>query len=162
MAKSLLSSAEKTILNSAIYEELFASNVYKHIANQLQRLGYFGAQKFFLTESSHELEHYQKLVDYMDERGDVATVPAISAPSVKIKSLVDAVTAAYDIEAELGTKYEDWYKKSYNVTTQQFLLQYIEKQRVSVGEFGGLLARLELVKDDSAGILMIDAEMGKS
>jgi ferritin len=72
------------------------------------------------------------------------------------------VTAAYDIEAELGTKYEDWYKKSYNVTTQQFLLQYIEKQRVSVGEFGDLLARLELVKDDSAGILMIDAEMGKS
>ena len=62
--KNLLPAKVKANLDAAIHAELFASNLYKHLANQLQSLGFFGAQKFFLAESASELEHYQLIVDY--------------------------------------------------------------------------------------------------
>jgi ferritin len=52
MPKSLLSSEVKAALDEAIHAELYASNLYLRIANQLQRLGYFGAQAFFLKGGS--------------------------------------------------------------------------------------------------------------
>ena len=47
MPKSLLSPEVKAALDEAIHAELYASNLYLHLANQLQRLGYFCAQAFF-------------------------------------------------------------------------------------------------------------------
>jgi ferritin len=43
---------------------------------------------------------------------------------------------------------------------QQFLLQFLEFQRKSVGEYGDLLARIQLVDQDKAGMLLIDQELG--
>ena len=43
----------------------------------------------------------------------------------------------------------------------QHLMQFLEIQRTTVGEYGDWLARIELAKDDACGLLFIDAEMGK-
>ena len=64
--KSLLTPSMKKGLQKAIYAELYQSNLWKHIANQLQRLGYFGSQKYFLAESAEELTHYQVFVDFIN------------------------------------------------------------------------------------------------
>jgi ferritin len=56
--------------------------------------------------------------------------------------------------------YQDWYRGITCVITQQFLLQFLEIQRKSVGEYGDLLTRLKIVQDDAAGQLMIDKELG--
>lgn len=152
-----------SILNDAIHSELFASNLYKHVANQLQRLGYFGAQKFFLGESSDELGHYQKIVDYINDRGLVASVPQIEMQDEKVTSLRDALTIGFETEKALGDDYNEWYKQAFaeDVVTAQFLLQYIEHQRKSIGEFSDLLARLDRAGSNEAAILMIDVEMGE-
>ncbi len=39
----IISANLKAVLDEAVHAELYAANLYKHIANQLQRLGYFGA-----------------------------------------------------------------------------------------------------------------------
>lgn len=156
---NLLAANVAANLNEAIAAELFASNLYKHVANQLQRLGYFGAAKFFRGESADELEHYQRLADYFNDRGGVADVPAVPAMTETIGGLLDAVRTAFDTERTLGEDYERWYAEA-DVTTQQFLLQFIEIQRKSVGEFGDLLARLDRAAADPAAFLLIDAEMG--
>lgn len=152
-----------SILNDAIHSELFASNLYKHVANQLQRIGYFGAQKFFLSESADELEHYQKIVDYINDRGLVASVPQIEKQDDTVTSLRDALTIAFETEKALGEDYADWYKQAFaeDVVTAQFLLQFIEIQRKSVGEFGDLIARLDRAGANEAAILLIDQELGE-
>lgn len=156
---NLLSAAVAESLTEAIAAELFASNLYKHVANQLQRLGFFGAAKFFRGESADELEHYQRHVDFFNDRGSVAPVPAVPAISEKIGSLRDAVQTAFDTELELGRDYEGWYAAA-DIATQQFLLQFIEIQRKSIGEFGDLIARLDRAGDDPSAWLIIDREMG--
>ena len=64
MVKSLLSANMKKGLQEALQVELYQSNLWKHLANHLQRLGFFGSQKYFLAESAEELTHYQKIVDF--------------------------------------------------------------------------------------------------
>jgi len=161
MPKSLLSPNVKAALDDAVKSELFASHLYKHVANQLQRLGYFGAQKFFAGESDHELKHYQLHADYQNDRGDVATIPDLPAVREPIKSLRDAIELGYATEKGLGDKYASAYSQcASDPMTQQFLLQFLEIQRKSIGEYGDCLSRLDRTGDDECGILIIDKELG--
>lgn len=161
MPKSLLAPKIKSILDEAIAAELYAGHLYRHIANQLQRLGYFGAQKFFLAESANEASHYQTIADFMNDCGDVAAVPAIEAMNEPIGDLRDAIETAYETELQLRNDYNRWYSAcGDDAVTAQFLLQFLEIQRKSVGEFGDLISRLDIAKDDRAAILMIDNELG--
>lgn len=159
--KMIISPELKKALDEAVHSELYASNLYKHIANQLQRLGYFGAQKFFAAESASELEHYQLHVNFQNDVGTVATVPAIEAMNETIATLSDAVETGYETELQLYNDYKRWYEQAASdPVVQQFLLQFLEIQRTSVGEYGDLLARIQLVDQDKAGMLLIDQEMG--
>jgi len=158
----IISANLKAVLDEAVHAELYAANLYKHIANQLQRLGYFGAQKFFLKESASELEHYQLHANFQNDVGTVAKVPSIEAMTEPIKTLSDAIELGYETELDLYESYKDWYEQaSGDPVVQQFLLQFLELQRTSVGEYGDLLARIQLVDQDKAGMLLIDQELGE-
>jgi ferritin len=149
------------MLDEAVHSELYASNLYKHIANQLQRLGYFGASKFFLNESADELKHYQLHVEFQNDVGTVAKVPMIEAMNETIETFSDAIETGYETELELLNNYQGWYRDTAeDPIVQQFLLQFLEIQRTSVGEYGDLLARIQLVDQDKAGMLLIDQELG--
>ena len=161
LPKMIISAEHKNMLDDAVHSELFASNLYKHIANELQRIGYFGATKFFLNESADELKHYQIHVEFQNDVGTVAKVPLVEAMTESIKTLSDAVELGYETELELYNSYKDWYSQaSSDPVVQQFLLQFLELQRTSVGEYGDLLARIQLVDQDKAGMLLIDQELG--
>ena len=157
--KSLLSPQVKAILDEAVSQELYASHLYRHVANQCQRLGYFGAQKFFASESADELEHYQLHADYQNDRGATAAIPSLPAITDRVASFRAAIELGYETEVALGEKYADWYARA-DVTTQQFLLQFIEIQRKSIGEYGDLISRLDRSGDDECGIIIIDQEIG--
>lgn len=161
LPKMIISADCKKMLDEAVHSELYASNLYKHIANQLQRLGYFGASKFFLNESADELKHYQLHVEFQNDVGTVAKVPMIEAMNETIETFSDAIETGYETELELLNNYQDWYREAADdPIVQQFLLQFLEIQRTSVGEYGDLLARIQLVDQDKAGMLLIDQELG--
>lgn len=158
---NLLDKSDEDILNKAVHSELYASQLYRHISNQMQRLGLFGTQKFFAGESADELTHYQRIADFLNDSGTSAKVPSIEACDETFDGLADALELGYDTELQLKNDYESWYKAVKSVAVQQFLLQFIEIQRLSVGEYGDLLARLDLVGDDKCGIVIIDQELGE-
>jgi ferritin len=161
LPKMIISQECKDMLDDAVHSELYASNLYKHVANELQRLGYFGATKFFLKESADELVHYQLHVEFQNDVGTVAKVPMIEAMNDPIKSLSDAIETGYETELELYNDYKKWYgQTSEDPVVQQFLLQFLEFQRTSVGEYGDLLSRIQLMDGDKAGMLLIDQELG--
>jgi len=159
--KMIISQECKDMLDDAVHSELYASNLYKHIANEVQRLGYLGTAKFFLKESKDELKHYQLHVEFQNDVGTVAKVPMIEAMDEPIKTLSDAIETGYETELQLYNDYKKWYgQASDDPVVQQFLLQFLEIQRTSVGEYGDLLARIQLVDGDKAGMLLIDQELG--
>lgn len=158
--KSILSANDKKIIQEAVQQELYASHLYKQVANFMQRAGYFGAQAFFAGEAGDELEHYEKHVQFMNDMGDVAEVPALPAISQRPDGLEAAVKLGFDTELSLGKKYECWHTAATSPMTKQHLLQFLEIQRKSIGEYGDWLARIERAAGDECGLLIIDKEMG--
>lgn len=158
--KSMLNAKTRKMLSEAVAAELYASHLYLHLANQMERKGRFGAAKFFRGESQNELGHYQKLAAFFDDRGDMAPMPAIEACTDEAPDIGDAIEIAFETERQLERDYVGWYSACDCEITRQFLLSFLEEQRKSVGEFGDLMAELELAGDDRCALIMLDQKMG--
>lgn len=158
--RMLISTECKNMLDQAIELEMSQSHLWKHIANHMQRVGFFGAQKYFLKESAEELEHYQLIVDFQNDVGTVAKVPDLDRLTEAFDTLQKAMTVAYNTEVDVYRDYSRFYANESDPVVQQFLLQFLEIQRKAVGAYGDLLARLELAGDDKCALLLIDQELG--
>ena len=149
MLKSLLSKDMKEGMQDVVQVELQQSSLWKSLANQMQRLGYFGSQKYFLAESAEELTHYQMHVEFMNDMGDCADLPKIDAVNDKVKTIGDALEIGYEIELDVYNQYKDFYEKaaSEDVVVAQYLLQFLEIQRKAVGHYGDLLAKYKVAAE---------------
>ena len=159
--KSLLKPEVKKWFDKSAKSELFAHNLYQHLANQCQRIGLFGMQKYFLHESREEMSHFQKLSDYVNDMGDVLEVPEVSKILANVKSVSDALDAAYKAELDLMKQYQTFYEEAEEAgdcITSTFLIEFMQLQRKAVGEFADLIARFELNKTD---VLEFDEYVGE-
>lgn len=160
----ILNELSASIISEAVYQELTASHTYKHLANYMQRIGYFGASKYFQNESANELEHYQKHVEFINNMGGVVSLPALEEITETFSALKSAIQYAYNMELNLLQAYHLWYSTlltKQEIITAQHLLQFIQIQQEAVGEYGDLLSRVAVVEGDTCGLLLIDQEMGK-
>jgi ferritin len=161
MKTSLLSASDKKKLNQAVEHELYASNFYKYAASCCQKYGLFGAQKFFEKESADELEHYYKLRDFFNDRGDEAEMPQIDAVDFKEGiDLMGILDAAYELEKDLGDFYNEFYFATKDATVHARIQKFVKIQTKAVGEYGDLIARLSLVSECPGGLLIFDQELG--
>lgn len=156
--KNLITPEINKILQKSIESEMYAANLYKHLANQMQRLGFFGAQSYYTKESADELKHYQKIADFMNDMGDVATIPSTKAIDMKIDSLERALSEQYKAEYDLLMQYEEFYDvaEAKDCVTAVFLIKFLKIQRKAVGEVGDLIARYNLCGDNESAILLFD------
>lgn len=161
MKKSILKPASEKILDKGVERELYASNLYKAMANFCQMVGLFGAQAYFKNESAEELEHYQKLVDYANDMGYLIEVPTVKAVEDMPNSLSQCLSMAYDFEKALMMQYQKSYEEAEEAgdcITASFLIEFMQIQRMAVGGYGDLIARLELAPND---LLEFDEYMGE-
>lgn len=148
MVRSLLSSKMKRGLQKSIELELYQSNLWKSLANQLQRLGYFGSQKYFLAESAEELTHYQILVEFMNDMGDCADLPKIDEITDKVNNIGESLEIGYEKELEVYNHYKNFYEQAEeeDCAVSVFLQQFITIQRLAVGHYGDLLAKYKIAE----------------
>ena len=159
---SLLSPELKAALMLGLTQELVQSSLWKSLANQMQRLGYFGTQKYFTKESAEELGHYQIIVDFMNDLGDMADVPMIEAPTAVAGEIGDALVIAYNKEVEVYNLYKSIYALAVqsDSVVAQFLLQFLQIQKEAVGAYGDLISRYK-VADATREILEFDEYIGE-
>ena len=149
LVKSMLNAEMKKGLQQSIYWELYQSNLWKSLANQLQRLGLFGSQKYFLAESAEELTHYQIIVEFMNDMGDCADLPKIEAIEDKVKNIGDALEIGYETETDVYNHYKDFAKDALkeDLAVYSFLQQFIDIQVKAVGSYGDLLAKYKIAEE---------------
>lgn len=155
--EKLLTDIEQKELNKFGKLELTASQVYLHLSNRMKTLGYFGAEKFFLSESNSEREHYGKIEKFANDLGCELSVEALDAVKCNCTDIKSALQMAYDMEKELMNSYETSARKSDLTLKVVLLLQDFTTHQVgAVGEYGDLLARLALTDN----MLLFDQELG--
>lgn len=157
--KSLLSADIQNKLNKAADFEVKAHLLYQHIANQMQRIGLFGAQEYFLHESKDEMTHYQRLADYANDMGSVLSNTFSVKIDNKISDLMDALNVSYATEKSLMEFYQSFYEdaeEAGDCITSTFLIDFMQIQRKSVGEYGDLISRLS---QNEENIFVFDSYM---
>ncbi|MFZ1362345.1 MAG: ferritin [Candidatus Nanopelagicales bacterium] len=85
-------------LNEQVTSEANASNIYLQMSLWCEDRGLEGSAKFFRQHVAEELDHRDRIVNYMIESGIPVTLSDLPAPKNDYNNLVEVVDAAYKHE----------------------------------------------------------------
>lgn len=153
--EKLLTETEIKYLNKFGKFELTASHVYQHLTNRMKSLAYFGAEKFFLSESLDERTHFAKLEQFMNDMNCELSVESLDAVTSDVANIGDALEMAFQMELDLLKEYEKVYSSEVSPKVKVLLQDFINIQVGAVGEYGDLINRLKLTDN----MLVFDADM---
>jgi ferritin len=156
-----LSSKLEKVLNDQINLELCSAYAYFGMAAYFDRTPFTGFAKWMHVQSSEELGHANRFFKYIVERGGKVTLQAIPEPKGDYKSPLDVFKASLGHEQKVSASICAIYElaateKDY--PTQSFLKWFLDEQVEEERNVGDMLAKLELVGDNTSGLYQIDRQ----
>ena len=156
-----LSSKLEKVLNDQINLELCSAYAYLGMAAYFDCTPFSGFAKWMQLQSSEELGHANRFFKYIVERGGKVTLQAIPAPKCDYKSPLDAFKASLGHEQKVSASICAIYElaaadKDY--PTLSFLKWFLDEQVEEERNVGDMLAKLELVGDNTSALYQIDRQ----
>lgn len=131
----MLSKEIEKILNEQIVKEGYSSNLYLAMASWADKEGYAGIAQWLFAQSEEERMHMMKFINFINERGGHAIVPAFDVPPANfdgIKKLFNQVleheqyiTASINDIVALAIKENDFATHNW---IQWFVTEQIEEE----------------------------------
>ena len=151
-------------LNEQINAEMYSAYLYLSMESYFQSISLGGFAAWMRGQVQEELMHAMKFYDFVNERGGRVTLESINKPESSWKSPLVAfehilkheqlVTSLINDLVELAIGEKD---HATNIFLQWFVTEQVEEE-ASVGE---VVDKLKLIQDNSSGLFLLDAEMGK-
>ena len=154
-----LSPKMKKALNDQVALEGLASNSYLAMASWCEVTGYKGAADYFYAQSDEERTHMIKIVHFLNDMGNAATIPAIKAPTASYKSLEGLIKTALKNEQTVTIaihKMVEITQKEKDHSTYAFLEWFVNEQVQEETKFETLLQKFDLIGRDKIAINEID------
>ena len=162
--KLMLKKKMQKALNNQINAEMYSSYLYLSMESYFQSISLSGFSSWMRGQVQEEMFHAMKLYDFVNERGGVVTLEAIKKPESVWKSPLAAfehvlkheqlVTDLINDLVDLSISEKD---HASNIFLQWFVSEQVEEE-ATVGE---VVDKLKLIKNDSSGLFLLDAELGK-
>jgi len=111
--------------------ELYASHAYRAMAIWCDDQDYNGFAKFFYTQAAEELEHADKFIRHLLDRGVMPKLTALEAPAVEFAQLLDLAMLAETLEQRNSANIHQCYAIAQEVqdfAAYPLLLELIEEQ----------------------------------
>ncbi|AKC32555.1 non-heme ferritin [Candidatus Pantoea carbekii] len=160
----MLSIEMTSLLNNQMNLEFFSSNLYLQMSAWCSSKGFEGTGSFLKMHAREEMEHMQRLFDYLSDTGALPIIGNIAAPPFNWNSLREVLGEALEHEKFITNKINDLINCA--VSTQDYstfnLLQwYVSEQRKEEKLFKTVLDKLKLVGNKGEGLFLIDKELGR-
>lgn len=151
-------------LNEQLNLEFYSANLYLQMSAWCSDKGFEGAAAFLKSHSREEMEHMQRLFDYLSDTGAVPVLGSIAAPPVAFNSLADVFEQTYEHEQLITRKINELAHAA--MTTQDystfhFLQWYVAEQHEEEKLFKSVLDKLALVGNSGKGLFFIDKDLAK-
>ncbi|MEI7142609.1 non-heme ferritin [Pectobacterium brasiliense] len=151
-------------LNEQLNLEFYSANLYLQMSAWCGDKGFEGASSFLKTHSQEEMQHMQRLFDYLDDTGSLPVLGAIAAPPIDFDSLADVFKLTYEHEQLITAKINELAHEAMTLqdySTFNFLQWYVAEQHEEEKLFRSILDKLALVKASEGGLFFIDQDLKK-
>ncbi|UQY43582.1 non-heme ferritin [Erwinia sp. PK3-005] len=151
-------------LNEQLNLEFYSANLYLQMSAWCSDKGFEGAAAFLKSHSREEMEHMQRLFDYLSDTGAMPVLGSIAAPPVAFNSLADVFEQTYEHEQLITRKINELAHAA--MTTQDystfhFLQWYVAEQHEEEKLFKAVLDKLALVGNSGKGLFFVDKDLAK-
>ncbi len=151
-------------LNSQVNAEMYSSYLYLSMESYFQSNSLTGFSSWMRGQVQEELFHGMKIYDYICERGGKVVLDAIKKPDSTWKSPLVAfehILKHEQLVTSLINDLMDLAIAEKDHATQNFLQWFVAEQVEEEASVGEIVDKLKLIKDDTSGLFMLDAELGK-
>ncbi|MDX6914615.1 non-heme ferritin [Pectobacterium carotovorum] len=151
-------------LNEQLNLEFYSANLYLQMSAWCGDKGFEGASSFLKIHSQEEMQHMQRLFDYLDDTGSLPVLGAIAAPPIDFDSLADVFKQTYEHEQLITAKINELAHAAMalqDYSTFNFLQWYVAEQHEEEKLFRSILDKLALVKASEGGLFFIDQDLKK-
>jgi len=151
-------------LNGQINAEMYSSYLYLSMEAYFQTVSLKGFANWMRSQVQEELFHGMKFYDYVCERGGRVTLQSIKKPESSWKSPLVAfkhIQQHEELVTGLINDLVDLAMAEKDHATLNFLQWFVAEQVEEEASVGEIVDKLKLIKDDTSGLFLLDAELGK-
>jgi ferritin len=156
-----LSTTLEKALNDQLNLELTSAYAYLGMAAYFERTPFTGFGQWMHVQSGEEVGHANRFFKYIVERGGKLSLQAIAQPKADYKSPLEVFQASLGHEQRVSASICAIYElataeKDY--ATLSFLKWFLDEQVEEERNVGDMLAKLQLVGDNSNGLYQVDRQ----
>jgi len=151
-------------INDQINQELTASYNYLGMSNYFDTQNLDGFANWMMMQHDEEKVHAMKLYQYLQDRGGTVKLNAIPAPSTAYSSPLQVFEKALDTELENTRSINQLYELALKLSdhaTKSHLQWFLDEQVEEEKSIEDVIALLERISDDTAGLLYLNDKLGK-
>jgi ferritin len=144
--------------------ELTASTVYRQLSIEMDVRGLPGMASWLRHQAEEEVTHAHRFVDHLVDRGNHPHIGGITTPEVQVGSALGCFRAALAHEQKVSESIRELCRaadREGDLDSRPLLDWFLTEQIEEEATVGALLGQLELIGDDGAGLLRLDAELGR-
>ncbi|RAP70217.1 non-heme ferritin [Candidatus Erwinia dacicola] len=151
-------------LNDQLNLEFYSANLYLQMSAWCNDKGFEGAAAFMREHSNEEMQHMQRLFNYLSDTGAMPVLGTIEAPPVTFNSLHEVLERAYQHEQLITGKINKLAHAAMTTqdySTLNFLQWYVAEQHEEEKLFKSVLDKLALVGNSGQALFFVDKDLQK-
>ncbi len=151
-------------LNQQINLEFYSSNLYLQMSAWANNQGFEGAAAFLKQHAAEEMQHMQKLFDYVLETGGKPLLGQIDAPKSDYQTIREVFELTLAHEKEITKAINELVETAFDnkdFSTFNFLQWYVAEQHEEENLFQGIIDKMDLLGGDAKNLFFVDKEIGK-
>ncbi|WP_088228006.1 ferritin [Desulfosporosinus sp. FKB] len=151
-------------INGQLNKELFSGYLYLAMQAYFSSQNLDGFATYFRVQVQEERDHALGFFNYLNKIGGKITLIEIAKPQNDFSSPQEVFEVALNHEQFVTQSIYslmDIARENKDHTTEIFLQWYITEQTEEEENMGRVLKKLKLIKEDGAGLFMIDNELSQ-
>ncbi len=149
-------------INYQINREIYSGYLYLGMASYADSIGLKGFSNWFKHQFKEELEHADKMYDYLNIQGIRVMMDAIEAPPQDFScapELFEKTLAHEKNVTKLINDLVDVAKQESDKETEDFLGWFVKEQMEEEATPASIISRIDKAGRDAKGIAKIDKEL---
>lgn len=149
-------------LNGQINKEMYSAYLYMAMSSHSKSIGLDGFANWFMVQYHEEMLHAMKIYEYVNSQGGKVKLKALEEPPSEFESPLDMFQKTLKHEQFITKSINDLMDMAISEkdhATSIFLQWYVTEQVEEEENDNEILAKLDLVGTDKAGLFILDKEL---